>query len=611
MRVNISISRSRLAQAVALTVLLSPPALADDLPNMVVTPTDTPQSPEDVNASTTIITRQEIEQSGAQSLDELLVGVPGVSVANSGGYGKQSSLFMRGTSSNHTLVLIDGVRINTATQGAALIQYIPLDQIERIEVVRGPRSSLYGSDAMGGVIQIFTRKTNKPFSASSAVTVGNQGTTHFQQFLGGNVDGTRWNLSLGTFKTSGQDQYPGYEPDNDGYDNQSINAGAEHSFAGRLTLGANLYRAQGNTQFDDPYNPGNLPNTDFVQQVLSTHANYLLSDSLLWKTQLSRSEDRDREYAKGAATSNTIGRRDTLRSTLDYVLSENETLTGGIERSQDHVKSSVDYAQTGRFNNAVFVQSLGNLGGFSHQLALRYDDNQQFGSAVTGNAVFGYKVSKAFSPYISYGTAFVTPTFVDLYYPNYGNPNLKAEKGHTLELGAKGQFTDWHYTADIYESRIRDMIAYTASYQLDNINKSRIRGAEVSVGTTLAGWALNLAAGYTDAIDDSTDQKLIRRPKWNGNASLYKDFGRLGFRTEVQAQGYSWDNYYDPSNVFSSGQRVILGGFALTNVALTWQARKDLQLEGRVDNLFNRDAVTVAGYSGRSRLVLGTVRYTY
>lgn len=607
-------TKSTLTYAMALLFVGAPlprAALADSLAPLVVTPTDTAQAPQQVNASTTIISRQQIEDSGAQTLDELLVGVPGVSIANTGGYGKQTGLFMRGTEPRQTLVLIDGVRINTATQGAALIQYIPLDQIDHIEIVRGPRSSLYGSDAMGGVIQIFTRKTTKAFSASTSATAGNQGTTHFQQFLGGNAGATRWNLSLGSFKTAGQDQYPGYEPDKDGYDNQSVNAGVQRQFGERLSLGGHLYRAQGNTQYDDPYNPGSLPNTDFIQQVLSAHASYLFGDRLNWKTQLSQAEDKDREYANGRVASNSLGTRDTLRSTLDYVLSENETLTGGVERSQDHVSSSLNYARDSRYNNAIFVQSLGQVGAFSHQLALRFDDNQQFGSALTGNLVLGYAIDRAVSPYVSYGTAFVTPTFVDLYYPGFGNPDLQAEKGRTLELGVKGYLNHWHYRADLYESWIRDLITYTAAYQLDNIGKSRIRGAEMSVGASLAGWTVDLAAGYTDARNDRADRQLIRRPKWNGNVSALRSFGPLDLRMAVRAQGNSWDNYYDPSNPYAPAQRVNLGGFALTDLSLTWHARKGLELEGRVDNLFDRNAVTVAGYNGRSRLVLATVRYRY
>jgi len=584
-------------------------ALAAPLAPLVVTPSRMPQGQSSADAAVTVINRQEIESSGAQSLDELLLGVPGVAISNSGGYGKLTSVFLRGTGSNHTLVMIDGVRINTAKDGAALIQNIPLDQIQRIEVVRGPRSSLYGSDALGGVIQIFTRRTDKAFAASSSATLGNQGTTRFNQFLGGNSDGTRWDLTLGGFSTSGQDATVGGELDRDDFDSRSISGGFDSQVGDRLTLGARLYRAQGNTQFDNSYAVGTYPNTDFVQQTLSTHADVLVSDRMTWKTRLSQSQDRLKNYSGGQPTDTSVGKRNTLSSSADYILSPSQSLTAGVERSEDHIHSTdTRFAEDSRYNNAVFVESVGSEWGFTHQAALRYDDNQQFGDKVTGNLVIGYPVTALLSPYVSYGNAFVAPSFVDLYYPGYSNPDLQPEVGNTWELGIKGAAAHWHYSFNVYRSRIRDLIvSLPPNYIPENLNRARIRGAEASFGANWAGWDLTLAAGYTHAVDADTGQQLIRRPRWDGRVSLARAWHQFTFRGDVQTQGAVWDQAY----IGFSSQRVRLGGFAVTDLSATWQARPDLQLEARVKNLFDRNAVTVYGYNGRGRLVLATVRYQY
>ncbi|MDX5299482.1 MAG: TonB-dependent receptor [Gammaproteobacteria bacterium] len=595
--------------------LLSPLALAvlsaqaqtGKLDTLIVTPSRTAQTIADTNASVTVFTREDIARSPARTLDELLVGVPGVSVANTGGYGKQTGLFVRGTESNHTLVLIDGVRINTAKDGAAMIQHLPLAQIERIEVVRGPRSSLYGSDAMGGVIQVFTRQARAEFEAHSEATVGNMGTTQFSQYLAGQQDGTQWDLSLSAFATDGEDAQRDVEPDRDGYDNRALSAGVRQQVGEALTLGARIYRAQGEADYDSGWPADSLHASRFVQQTLSTSADWLLSDRLNVNVQLSRAEDRMKEIVSGVADDAAVGTRDTLGVRLDYTLSDTQNLIWGLERSEDEIRTpGATYDATDRYNNAAFAQWMGQVEAFTHQLSLRYDDNQQFGDEVTGSVVLGYQVAPWFSPYVSYGTAFVTPTFVDLYYPGSGNPDLDPERGKTYELGLKGQAGVLAWTLNGFRSEIDDLIIYSGGRML-NVANTRIEGIESSVSASLDEWWLELAAGYTRAVDEDTDLQLIRRPKWSGRSSVRRDFGVVAVRTDLRVQGASWDND------FSSwpAERVRLAGHVLTDLALTWRPRERLELEAKSSNLFDQGHETVAGYNSYGRQIMGTVRYTY
>lgn len=589
------------------------PLVVAQLDTLVVTHARTPQTVHEASAAVTVFDRDDIEHSAARTLDELLVGVPGVAVANSGGYGKQTGLFLRGTGSNHTLVLIDGVRINTGQEGAALIQHIPLSQVERVEVVRGPRSSLYGSDALGGVIQIFTRKPDAPFEASSSATIGSEGTTEFTQYLGGLVAGTRWHLNLGSFSTDGIDSRPGFEPDDDGFDNQSVSAGLSHRF-GALELGARLYRSEGGYDYDNADAGDN--SSDFIQQTLSGHADYQVSDTLNIGMIVSRATERRKDYLdrepRGASI---VGVRDSLLITADQALSDDILLTLGLERTQDQYEQpSQDYGfgpgpeiDRDRYNNAVFAQVLGDWARLNYQVALRYDENEQFGEQVTGNVAVGYRITSYLQPYVSYGTAFVTPTFLDLYYPGASNPNLDPEEGETVEVGLKGRGDSWRYGLAAYYSEIEELILFSGM-RPENMNSTRITGVEASLAYSWRQWWFEAAAGYTRAIDAATGKQLIRRPKWSGRVSVRRELGHWSLRADVRSQGASADNRFNPD--FTS-TRVRLAGFGLTDLAATWNARENLELEAKVSNAFDQEAVTVAGYNSRGRLVLGTVRYTY
>lgn len=593
----------------AVCVALPAQAETTPLPTLLVTPARVEQPLAQVNAAVTIIQRADIEQSGARTLDELLLGVPGVAIANAGGLGKQTGLFLRGSESNHTLVLIDGVRINTAKDGAALLQNIPTSQIDRVEVVRGPRSSLYGSDALGGVIQVFTRKADKTFSGVSEATVGNRGTLQLSQFLGGQLDGTQWDLNISDFSSNGEDAQQSIEPDKDGYENRSISAGLRQQVGDQLSLGARIYRAEGDLEFDSSFPMGTDHRTAFIQQTLSGTADYLLTENTNIKAQLSRAEERTKDFTDGTTDGSAIGTRDTYSLQVDHTLADEQIITLGLEQAYDAVDGpSLDFARDQRRNSAVFTQWLGSRDALNYQLSLRFDNNQQFGSQTTGNATFGYAVNPWFNPYASYGTAFVTPTFVDLFYPGFGNPGLRPEKGRSFELGSKGGRDGWHYNLSAFASRTDNLIIFSGtSFLPENINQAHMRGFEVSLSKAWQHWWFELAGSFTRALDDDTDLQLIRRPKWNGRASLRYSEDTWQLRTDLRSQGASWDNNF---NNFPA-ERVRLGGFMLVDISTTRQLYKGLEIEGKVSNLFDRDAVTVFDFNNRGRLALATLRYRY
>ncbi|PVY76978.1 vitamin B12 transporter [Tamilnaduibacter salinus] len=602
---------TRLSLAIAIT--LAPLAVeAEELDPIVVTSAKTVETVNQSNASVTTFTREDIENSPANTLDELLIGIPGISVANSGGYGKQTSLFTRGTESNHTLVMVDGVRINTAQEGAGLIQHIPLSQVERVEVVRGPRSSLYGSDALGGVVQVFSRRPDVSFEGMTELTAGTEDTYGITQYLGGAQDGTRWDLTVSGLQTGGNDAQKGFEPDDDGFDNASINGGFESQVTDNAAVGARLYQSEGRYEFDQSSTMG-ADKSDFLQRTLQAYTDLQLSDRTSLNLTLSEATERRRDYVDDQPQGkSTIGTQTKASATLDYVVLANMDAKLGFERTDDDYDQPTQQGAFGptpaideeRFNNAVFGQLLGGWKAFSYQLGLRHDNNEQFGEHTTGNAVIGYEITPAAKPYASYGTAFVTPTFVDLYFPGFSNPNLDPEQGETAEIGLKGSGDHWRYSIAAFYSEIEDLIVFPGS-QPENVDSSYIRGGEASVAYDWNQWWFELAAGYTRAVNADSDEQLIRRPKWSGRASARYEISDVSLRADVRSQGHSHDTD------FAAFQRVRMAGFAVTDLSASWKVRDGVELEAKARNVFDQEAETVFGYNDRGRLVTATIRFRY
>jgi vitamin B12 transporter len=248
------------------------------LPELVVTATRTAQTVDESLASVTVISREEIDNSQALTLPEILRGVPGLDISSNGGLGKTTSVFMRGTESDHVLVLVDGLKIGSATLGNVALEHLPLSQIERIEIVRGPRSSLYGSEAIGGVIQIFTRQ-GKGIQAS--VGMGDDRTYQVTAGLSGATKENWYSLYADHLQTEGFNDCQGntsggcftIEPDDDGYDNTSFSAKLGHRFGDSVTIEAHAMQAQGHTEYDSSFDN----EADFVQQVLGLKADYVAS----------------------------------------------------------------------------------------------------------------------------------------------------------------------------------------------------------------------------------------------------------------------------------------------------------------------------------------------
>ncbi|MHA6493921.1 TonB-dependent vitamin B12 receptor [Pseudomonas borbori] len=583
------------------------------LDDQVVTATRTAQTTRQSLAAVTLFDRAQIERSQASSVPELLRSVPGVSFSNNGGPGKNSSLFMRGTESDHVLVLIDGVKAGSATSGGAALQDLPLELIERIEVVRGPRSSLYGSEAIGGVIQIFTRKGDgrgvKPFLSAGYGT-------HDSYSGGAGVsggDGKAW-YSLGVSGTDSDgintkpQQASGYENDADGYRNLSGSVRAGYRFDNGLELDANLLHAKGHNDYDQvnrTRTSGFRANADSLSRVVGTRARFSPLQPWQVTLQAGRSEDKSDAYLDGRFSSRFDTRRDTFSWQNDLSLAAGHSLIVGLDYQLDEVNGSTAYAEDSRDNSGAFVQYLGEVGRHDWQLSLRRDDNQQFGKHDTGNLAYGYALTDRLSATVSYGTAFKAPTFNELYFPDYGNPQLDAETSRSLEVGLAGEQEWGTWAVNAFRTRVDDLIAYDSSIQAPaNIDKARIRGVELVLGSQLLGvdWNANytLMEPENSADGANAGNELARRAKQIFNLDLDRRLGAFNLGASLHAEGQRYDDLANTKE---------LSGYATLDLRGEYRLTPEWRLQTRVANLLNADYETAEGYNQPGQAVYFSVRY--
>ncbi len=601
----------------ALLLLGSQPIHAADetAAPIIVTATRTAQTADDALASVTVITRTDIERQQATSILQLLRGLPGVGVTNNGGLGKTTSVFLRGTESDHVLVLINGVKVGSATLGTTAFENIPIDQIERIEIVRGPRSSLYGSDAIGGVIQIFTRKGGGATTPTFSLGAGSHHTfSGFAGVSGGGAQGW-YNISTSGIDTQGinacrgapyvSPSSPGggcftYEPDSDGYDSGSGALRAGYRFDDGTEADVQALRTTGRNQYDGTYSN----QSHIVQQEAGGHVAFV--PLAPWRMTLAAGDSKDdsKDYLNGTYKDTYNTTRDTASFQNDINLGTTQLVTAGLDYQKDRVDSSTIYTVTERRDTGVFSQYQGTYGHQNVQLAVRNDDNQQFGHHSTGGLAWGYEFSQSLRVFASYGTAFKAPTFNELYYPGFGNPYLRPEDSQSYEIGLRGKIDANPWSLNAYETRVTDLIGFDASFTPVNIDMANIRGLEATIGTQLLGW--NVGTGLTlldprnrsDGVNDGNI--LPRRSQETARIDVDRAVGKLRYGATLFGEGRRYD---DIANT------VVLKAYATVALRAEYALSQSWSFGGRVGNLFNKHYETAAFYNQDGRNYFVTLRY--
>ncbi len=561
------------------------------LPQTLITGNRQVEARSDSTSANSVFTRDDIDRLQPTSLTDLLSRVPGVQVARSGGRGALPGIYIRGTKSAQSLVLVDGQRMANATSADSNLQYLNIDQIERVEVLRGSRSVIYGSDAIGGVIQIFTRRgaVHAPqLRLHSAV--GSYGSTLNSLGISGGDTQTRYNLSASLENTAGINRttvsYP-VDNDHDAYRNKSVSLNLSHNLTDAVEVGISAIKNTGKTELDAMF--GQKGYSDFDISSVGGFIDAQINDRWNSRVEWGHSENREKTRDKLSPdlyAFNTY--RDSLNWQNNLTLNDQHSLIVGADSYEDRVRSSTVFDEDSRWNRAVFVQHRFHGDYFSTELGARHDQNQQFGSHNTWSASLSVPLNVDNEVLLSYSEGFRAPTFNDLYYPQYGNSALKPEYSKSYELQWRSQLTDSsRLETSVYRTDIRDAIVADADFIQQNIGAARITGFESALHQEWFGWQSSLGVAIIDPRDRDTGHTLSRRARRTVSLDLDRQFDRLGVGASWQAVSSSFN---DDDN------KQPIGGYGLLGLRGNWIASPEVRLELKVDNLLDK-SFTRALYS--------------
>jgi len=604
---------------------------------VVVTATRQSQRANEAIAEVTIIDRQDIEQAGpAATLGELLGRTAGVELGRSGGRGADESVFIRGTNSGHALVLLDGMRVSSATTGATALQMIPLSQIDRIEVLRGPASALYGSDAIGGVIQIFTKAPSDAPLFAVQIGAGSASTYESSVAHANRIGGLSYSIKAGVSGTQGinaieSPKYSGYNTDRDGYRNSNLNANASYRFGKNAEVGAGFFNSVSTNRYDAyKWDPNAFVNVDarldyqMKHRVSGAFAYGSLALTSFWKTTLKVAQGEDRTESPESVIGDPISFFKTTQNQYtwqnDFKLPLGSALFA-LERLEQEVDSTKNYALKSRTIDSALLGWNATVGAHAFQANLRTDDNSQFGQHDTWLLGYGYQLAPAWRATASYGTAFKAPTMNDLYFPftagvGGGNANLKPEESRNAEASLRFQQGTTQARLTYFRNKINNLIEWTTDPNTyfsspANVGQAIIDGIEISAGTAVGNWLLNANATFQDPRDSDHHQQLRRRAKAFGLVSATYVAGAFKGGIEFKAVGGRYDDPHWQTGL----NQVHMGGYALTNLFASYTIDKNWQAFARIDNLFDRSydvARSVSVIYGTPGLTaFGGIRYTF
>lgn len=578
------------------------------LDTIVVTPLRRATSLQRSTSSVTVIDSQEIGRSAAPDLQSLLQYYPGISITANGGQGSSSNLYIRGMSSKQTVVLVNGVRTASATTGATSLANIPMSSIDRIEIAKGAHSSQYGADAMGGVINIITKQGgacgNRSFCGSVTTGVTHPWGGYASASLQGqSKDGIDYAFGAAVTGTQGYNfKQPGtfgYEPDRDGFLQGSFNFSLAKDFDwGRIYTDGLLSR--GRNQYDATAPSFNEAYTTAFNGKIGTRIDH--TDDWSSTIELSSGLDHSRNFRKNVSGSDLF---ETKRYGI-FASTEKQfetggvshALTGGVEAYREEVNATTVYAETSRDLAAVFGQYSLEYEALRFDGGVRYDHNEQFGDVVTYNAGASYEVLPDLVLRSSFGTGFRAPTFNELYYPGYANPDLQPEKSRSYEIGLNWQATDkTSLDMAFYQTWLRDAIMSTApSYLPYNVARAKITGFEAALSHRFnESWGVKGSIDLKRPIDEDSDNDLAYRERVKATAEVsYKPVDKLDLTARLL---YGGSRFTNAANTNKLDPYVTADFIALYDI----DAQSQLKLS--VENIFDKDYQTTSGYIAPGRTI--------
>lgn len=588
-------------------------AHAQSIPEVVVTATRLERPIAESLVDLTVIDAAEIARSGATSVSELLRARAGIEISQNGGAGALSGLFLRGMKNSQTLVLVDGVRLENPSAGGGNVEYLPLSAIERIEVVRGPASALYGSGAIGGVVHLFTRQGAGP-STTASIGLGSQRSAQWQAGIarGANEGRTQWSLGVSGDRTDGYETTrpgaPDHQADRDGHRRASLNAAFSHRVAPDWQLSASALASRGRTEYDDAFSTPDTARFDYRSRALGMALKGRPAPA--WQMELRAGETSiDHEYAAFDYAPRSRSRSVLWLNSLAAPIGRVDL---GVERVNQRVEGrgvnegDFAYARTRRHTDSVFAAWEWSHDAHRLRVQARHDRIQTVGSEPTAALGYAWQFAPAWHLRASVASSFRAPTFDDLYSPFGANPALRAERGRGVELALQRRAADGpNLQWVLFDNRVRDAIELDADFVPRNLARLRARGVTGELAQRWAGldWrarvTLQQAQGERSDAPEPGWERLARRARAFGSLSVNGNLGEWRVGAQWTLQG---------DRVDTRGER--LAGYGIVDLNLSRPAAPGWELLARVGNLGDRRYETAAGYRMPPRILMLTARYT-
>jgi vitamin B12 transporter len=535
----VSVRARRAIGVVCPLIFAAPLAVAQAPPQppetVVVTGSREPQSAQRLAADVVLINSETISLSTADSLADLLRREAGVQLSRSGGPGQSTGVLLRGASSQQTLLLVDGVRVGSATLGSSAFEALGLAQIDRIEVLRGPGASLYGADAVGGVVQVFTKAGTGPLQVQGRAAVGGLGGREISAGVRGATGAFDYAASLATERSAGVsalrpgDQFGNFNPDRDGHrlDTAHLHVGLKPAVGQHI--GLTLLRTRLNSQYDGSeflapnYDQDNSADfrTRLRTDVLALDWRGELAAGWVGSAKLSRSVDDAKNGGTEVDSFRTT--REQLSAQLAWLTQGLGQLVAALESKNERATSSSYLNPAQRRTQAVVAEWTGTLGDWSWQLDTRRDDSSDYGAVTSGRAGGSLALAAGWRVRVLGGSTFRAPSFNDLLFPGYGVATLRPERGRSAEVGLHWRGDGGQASATVFNNQVRDLIGYEStrsrcppdpSYDFGcaaNINRARLRGATMAGAHRLGDWAFSGQWDVLQARDEQSGARLARR----------------------------------------------------------------------------------------------------
>ena len=592
-------SCARLA-ALPLALAAAFPSLAQtQLAPMIVTATRVAQPITDVVADVTLIDRAQIERSGAGGLADLLVRASGIAMTRNGGPGTSTSLYIRGAETRFTAVFVDGVRVDSQSTGGASWNALPLSHIDHIEILRGPAAAIYGSDAIGGVIQIFTRQGEAGFSPSVEIGAGNHGTYKLALGLSGGTDRVDYSLGLSREMSTGFNAQPTVNPDLDGYQNNSVSGRLGFKVNAAHRLEATFLRSEVDAQYDT--SPPGVDDHSLARlQTVGLNWTARWSDAYSTRVSIGQSGDRYETLPSVYLTDTHVT---SYLFHNEYRMGAH-TLTADLERREDKLSNaSTTPVVTNRSQDALAVGYGLRQGAHTLQLNARHDQDSEFGSNLTGSGAYAYAVTPAWRVTLAMGNAFRAPTLFQRF-SQYGLATLTPETAKNREIGVKYDAAGESFSAVVYRNTVSDLINYVAGPGACANGAGKFPGCYGNTalaqyeGITFTASKRSGGVNWSGSVDFQNPRDLTKGKQLARRA---KQMATLAADTQVSGWNLGGELQLTGERFNDAGNNQVLAGYSLLNLHASTALNREWTLLGRVNNLADQKYETAKGYATEGR----------